>query len=127
MINYTFSADGFEKTDKLQKYVESKVKDIEKYVPRVSRESAELLVRMKKGKTKVEMYDCHLELSLKGSTLVASEKVEHSYAALDVTMAELKRQLADYKGKHSKQSLRHRTANFLRGKRRQKNPVEDGQ
>lgn len=117
MINYTFSADGFEKTDKLQKYVESKVKDIEKYVPRVSRESAELLVRMKKGKAKAEMYDCHLELSLKGKKLVASEKVEHSYAVLDVTMAELKRQLADYKGKHSKQTLRRRAATFLRRRR----------
>jgi ribosomal subunit interface protein len=114
MINYTFSADGFEKTDKIQKYVESKVKDLEKYIPRVSRESAELQVRMKKGKSKAEMYDCHLELGLKGTKLVASEKVEHSYAALDVTMAELKRQLADYKGKHSKQSLRRRAANFLR-------------
>lgn len=118
MINYTFSADGFEKTDKIQKYVETKVKDLEKYIPRVSRESAELLVRLKKGKAKAEMYDCHLELALKGSRLVASEKVEHSYAALDVTMAELKRQLADYKGKHSKQSLRRRAANFLKGRRR---------
>lgn len=123
MINYTFSAEGFEKTDKLQKYVESKIKDIEKYIPRVSRESAELLVRMKKGKSKVEMYDCHLELSVKGTSLVASEKVEHSYAALDVTMAELKRQLADYKGKHSKQSLRRRAANFL--KRRRKHVLGD--
>lgn len=123
MINYTFSADGFEKTDKLQKYVESKVKDLEKYVPRVSRESAELAVRMKKGKSKVEMYDCHLELSLKGKRLVASEKVEHSYAALDVTMAELKRQLADYKGRHSKQSLQRRTVNFFR--RRHRVPEEE--
>lgn len=124
MISYTFSADGFEKTDKLQRYVESKAKDLEKYVPRVSRESAELLVRMKKGKTKAEMYDCHLELSIKGTKLVASEKVEHSYAALDVTMAELKRQLADYKGKHSKQTLRHRAANFLKG-RHQIDSIED--
>lgn len=123
MINYTFSADGFEKTDKLQKYVESKVKDLEKYIPRVSRESAELSVRMKKGKAKVEMYDCHLELELKGAKLIASEKVEHSYAALDVTMAELKRQLADHKSKHSKQSLRHRAATFLR--RHHEQPAEE--
>lgn len=125
MINYTFSAEGFEKTDKLQRYVESKVRGIEKYIPHVSRESAELLVRIKKGKAKVEMYDCHLELSLKGTSLVASEKVEHSYAALDVTMAELKRQLADYKGKHSKQSLRRRAANFLR--RKHKLPRAEGE
>lgn len=124
MINYTFSAEGFEKTDKLQKYVESKARDIEKYVPRVSRESAELAVRMKKTKSKAEMYDCHLELSLKGTKLVASEKVEHSYAALDVTIAELKRQLADYKGKHSKQSLRRRAADFLR-RRRSRTSVDE--
>ena len=110
MLQYTFSAEGFDKTEKIQKYVETKVKDLEKYVPRVSRESAELIIRIKKAKAKVEMYDCHLDLKLKGTNLVVSEKVEHSYAAVDVTMAELRRQLADYKSKHGKQSLRHRAA-----------------
>ena len=118
MISYTFSAEGFEKTDKVQKYVETKVKDLEKYIPRVSRESTELVVRIKKTKSKTELYTAHLELSLKGTRLIAHETVEHSYAALDVTMAELRRQLADYKGKHGKQSLRRRAAAFLKRNRK---------
>lgn len=114
MIQHTFSAEGFEHTDKLQKYVDQKAKDIEKYVPRFARENAQLSIRITRApKTKAEMYTCHLELSLPRQKLVATEKVEHSYAALDVTMAELKRQLADYKSKHGKQTLRHRFAHAL--------------
>lgn len=118
MLAYTFSAHGFEESEKLQKYVEKKVKDLEKYIPRASRESAELSVRIRKTKSKNELYNCHLELGLKGVTLVATEDVDHAYAALDVTMAELRRQLADHKGKHGKQSLRRRAAAFLKRNRK---------
>lgn len=114
MLKYTFSAEGFDGTEKLQKYVETKVKDLEKYIPRVSRGSADLAVRLRRTKSKAEMYECRLELTLKQANLIATEQVEHAYSAVDVTMAEVRRQLADYKSKHSKQSLRHRAATFLR-------------
>lgn len=117
MIRHTFSAEGFEHTDKLQKYVDQKVKDLEKYIPRFARDAAELSIRITRSpKTKAEMYTCHLELKLPKQKLIVTEKVEHSYAALDVTMSELKRQLADYKSKHGKQTLRHRAAHALRGR-----------
>lgn len=114
MLKYTFSAEGFESTDKLQKYVEGKVKELEKYVPRASRESALLTVRVKRTKTKAEMYDATLELKLKNVTLIGKEKVEHAYSSVDVTFAELRRQLADYKGKHSKQSLQRKVVRFFK-------------
>ncbi len=117
MIQHTFSAEGFEHTDKLQKYVDQKAKDIEKYVPRLAREATEMSIRITRApKTKAEMYTCHIELKLPKQKLVATEKVEHSYAALDVTMAEIRRQLADYKSKHGKQTLRHRASRALRGR-----------
>ncbi len=128
MIQHTFSAEGFEHTDKLQKYVDQKTKDLEKYVPRFARENAQLSIRIVRApKTKAEMYTCHLELKLPKQKLVATEKVEHSYAALDVTMAELKRQLAEYKTKHGKQTLRHRAAHALRGRftRTETAPLEE--
>lgn len=124
MIKYTFSAEGFEKTDKLQKYVEQKVKDIEKYIPRHARQSAQLSIRIAKTpKSKTESYTCSVSLTLPHQKLLASEKVEHSYAALDVVMAEIKRQVADYKSKHARQSLRHKAANFIR-RHRGKTPPE---
>ena len=127
MIKYTFSAEGFEHTDKLQKYVEQKVRDLEKYVPRHDRENSQLAIRITKStKTKVEAYTCHLELHLPKQKIVATEKVDHSYAALDVTIAELRRQLADYKSKHGKQTLRHRAAQKLRARfGRSETPTEE--
>lgn len=119
MVQHTFSAEGFEHTDKLQKYVDQKVKDIEKYIPRFAREGAQLSIRISRSpKTKAEMYTCSLALVLPKQKLVASEKVEHSYAALDVTMAEIKRQLADYKSKHGKQTLRRRASKAIRARLR---------
>lgn len=125
MIQHTFSAEGFEHTDKLQKYVDQKAKDLEKYIPRFAREGAQLSIRISRApKTKAEMYTCSLSLVLPKQKLVASEKVEHSYAALDVTMAELKRQLADYKSKHGKQTLRHRASQVLKSRLRRSEPEE---
>lgn len=120
MIHHTFSAEGFDKTDKLQKYVEQKVKDIEKYIPRHARQSAQLGIRIIKApKLKAESYTCSISLALPHQTLLASEKVEHSYAALDVVMAEIKRQITDYKGRHGRKSLRRRASNFIRRRRGQ--------
>ena len=125
MIQHTFSAEGFEKTDKLQKYVEKKVKDIEKYIPRKARSSAQLTVRVTKTpRTKAEMYGCSVSLTLPEQTLNAGEKVEHAYAALDVTMAELKRQVAEYKDKHGRETFRARATRRL-GKLRGGNANEE--
>ncbi len=120
MISYTFSADGFEKTDKLQKYVERKVRDIEKYIPRRARESAEMTVRIVRNtKSKTEAYECSVSIVLPEEKLMATEKVEHSYAALDVAMAELRRQIREYKTKHGKQRQQRKSVAFWRRQRDQ--------
>lgn len=117
MLQHTFSAEGFEQTDKIQKYVSVKVRDLEKYIPRRARESAEVSVRIiKNTRSKAEMYECVVTLKLPEETLVAREKVEHSYAALDVTTAEIKRQISAYKGRHHKLPLRKRALHRLRGR-----------
>lgn len=116
MIRHTFSAEGFEKTDKLQKYIEKKVKDLEKYIPRKARGSAQLTVRITKAsRTSAEMYNCKVLLSLPEQDLNAGEKVEHAYASLDVTMAELKRQVVEYKAKHGRETFRSRAARRFQG------------
>ncbi len=104
---HTVSAEGFNLTPKLQKYTASKVKDIEKYVPRKARQSAVLAVHYKlakKGQEKI----CTLALQLPQETLAVRESTSHVYAALDIATVEMRRKLADYKSKHSKYGLRHR-------------------
>jgi ribosomal subunit interface protein len=107
MIRQTFSADEAISTPKLKKYCSSKIKDLEKYIPRFARESAHIDARFEleaEGRKKF----CRLSLTLPEATLVAHESADHVYSALDIASAELKRQLTDYKMRHSKQSLRSR-------------------
>lgn len=110
---HTVNAEGFELTPKLRKYTAVKVRDIEKYIPRKAREAAVLAVHFKearKGKDKT----CTLALQLPQETLAVHETTSHMYAALDVAAVELRRQIADYKGKHSGRGIRHRLARRLK-------------
>jgi ribosomal subunit interface protein len=111
---HTVSAEGFDLAQKLQKYTAGKVRDIEKYIPRKARGSAVLAIHFKeskKGKDKT----CTLTLQLPQQTLAVRETTTHMYAALDIATVEIRRQLAEYKGKHSAQGLRHR---IMRGLKR---------
>lgn len=110
---HTVSAEGFDLTPKLQKYTNGKVRDIEKYIPRSARQAAVLAVHFKitkRGKEKT----CTLALELPHETLAVREATGHMYASLDVATVEMRRQIADYKGKHSKYGLRHRLARRLK-------------
>lgn len=118
---HTVSAEGFDLTPKLQKYLTSKVKDIQKYVPRNARESAVLAVHFKLAK-KGQEKTCTLALQLPKKTLAARETTGHMYAALDIASVEIRRQLADYKSMHSRRGLHHRIA---RSFKRQKTVVEE--
>lgn len=114
---HTVSAEGFDMVPKLQKYTAGKVKDIEKYIPRRARESAVLAVHFKvtrKGQDKT----CTLALQLPHDTLSVHETTSHMYAALDIAVVEMRRQLAAYKGKHSTRGIRHHLLHRLK---RQKN------
>ncbi|MGB4800625.1 MAG: HPF/RaiA family ribosome-associated protein [Candidatus Saccharimonadales bacterium] len=110
---HTVSAEGFDLVPKLQKYTTGKVRDIEKYVPRKAREAAVLAVHFKesrRGRDKT----CTLALQLPQETLSVHETTSHMYAALDIATVEMRRQLAEYKGKHGKQGLRHKLVRRLR-------------
>ncbi|MBP7857503.1 ribosome-associated translation inhibitor RaiA [Candidatus Saccharibacteria bacterium] len=110
---HTVSAEGFDLSPKLQKYAAGKIKDIEKYIPRKARASAVLAVHFKEAK-KGQEKTCTLALQLPHETLAAKETTSHMYAALDITTVEMRRQLAEYKGKHSTYGLRHRLVRRLK-------------
>lgn len=113
MKDYTFSAEGFESVEKLRKYTDVKLKDLQKYIPRKSREAAQFSVHFTLDK-KHQQKTCRLSLKLPHSTLTAKETAEHVYSALDISSAEVKRQLADYKAKYGQQGFRHRVARAIR-------------
>lgn len=104
---HTVSAEGFDLTPKLQKYTSSKVRDIEKYIPRKARQAAVLAVHFKVAKRGQEK-TCTLALQLPHETLAVKETTGHVYAALDIATVEMRRKVADYKSKHSKYGIRHR-------------------
>ena len=110
---HTVNAEGFDLTPKLQKYTASKVKDIQKYIPRKAREAAVLAIHFKEAK-KGQEKTCTLALQLPQDTLAAKETTTHMYAAFDIAVVEIRRQLAEYKSKHSKYGLRHRFARRLK-------------
>lgn len=110
---HTVSAEGFDLTPKLQKYLTSKVKDIEKYVPRKARESAVLAVHFKIAK-KGQEKTCTLALQLPQKTLASRETTSHMYAALDIATVEIRRQIAEYKGTHGRQALHRRVLRRLK-------------
>ena len=110
---HTVSAEGFDLAQKLQKYTAGKVKDIEKYIPRKARPAAVLAVHFKESRRGQDK-TCTLALQLPEETLAVRETTGHMYAALDIATVEMRRQLAEYKGKHSKYGLRHWLVRRLR-------------
>lgn len=104
---HTVSAEGFDLATKLNKYTASKVRDIEKYIPRKARESAVLAIHYKESK-KGQDKTCTLVLQLPHETMTVRETTSHIYAALDIAAVELRRQVAEYKNKHSRRGIRHR-------------------
>lgn len=109
-MQYDVQFDALDATDKLKKYLARKVRELEKYVPLAVRESAELAVHMRadtSGKT------CSLTLRVPGSVLAAHETTEHIYASIDVAVADIRRQLREYKARRAKKPLRQRVLQVL--------------
>lgn len=117
MIHYTTAFDNVEPTDKLKKYIQHKVRELEKYIPQKARESAELAVSLRAARAHNSGdKTCRLSLQLPQAVLHTHETTSHTYAALDIAVAELRRQLAEYKAVHSTQRLRKFIAHTIRRK-----------
>ena len=109
MLQYTLSADGIQLSTKIQQYVLTKVKSLERNVPKKARESATLDVHLRLLKS-TEEKECEFILVLPHDKLVVKEATGHSYAAIDIVVVEMRRRLRDYKEKHEPKAIRHRIA-----------------
>lgn len=103
--------------DRLKKYVQRKIGNLDKYVSRHNRESAHAEVHLKDVKTKDKMHAvCEVTLRLPQKTIVVKEKALNMYAAVDIVEAKLKQQLQKYKDLHGSGKLHRRLMGRLRRK-----------
>lgn len=100
----------------LRKYVNKKIGNLDRYIPRHSRESAHIEVHLKEHKVKNNNHcTCEVVLRLPKQAIIVKESSLNMYAAVDITEAKLKQQIQKYKDKHGSGKMhRHVVARFRR-------------
>lgn len=93
----------------LIKYVDKKIGQLDKYVPRQARQAARAEVKFKdvrlNGK---DQRLCEVVVHLPHDIISVQEATVNAYASVDIVEAKLRNQLKRYKDKHSVAKLRHR-------------------
>jgi ribosomal subunit interface protein len=102
MIHLEISGVHTEVSDKLRKYVTTKIGKLDKYMSAHTKESAHAEVMLKEVKSKNKK-DCICEvvLHLPKDTITTKEATLNMYAAVDIVEAKLKNQLKKYKDTHT--------------------------
>lgn len=87
--------------DDVRKYVTKKIGNLDKYLPRRSRDSAHAEVMLKEAKVKDKQHaTCEVTLHLPHETINVKETTINLYAAIDIVEQKLKHQLQKYKELH---------------------------
>ncbi|RTK94424.1 ribosome-associated translation inhibitor RaiA [Candidatus Saccharibacteria bacterium] len=104
----------------LQKYVEKKIGQLDKYMPRYARESAHVEVKLKEKKIKNRVEcSCEVILHLPKETFTIKETTVNLFAAVDVVEQKLKNHIKKYKQTHGTGRLHQRVlARFKRSSAR---------
>jgi len=95
---------------KMLSYVEDKLDDLDKYIPRAIRPAAHALVTLELDLSGREdnQYVAEVILTVPGGPIVSKEATLNIYAAIDIVEAKLRSQLETYKAKHSTPTRRER-------------------
>lgn len=103
MIELQVSGNNYDLNDNITKYVEDKIGDLDKYLPRKKREGVKGTVTLTNDQSGREDNQsiCEANIWVKGATLEAREATSNMYAAVDIVEAKLKAQIVKYKAKHS--------------------------
>lgn len=104
MIACSITARNFEADDKMREYIEQKLGNLEKYVPRRSRGAdvaCNVVLEDDVSGREDNRYVCEVVLNLRGNKLVSREGTVNMYAAVDIVEAKLKSQLVKYKEKRT--------------------------
>jgi putative sigma-54 modulation protein len=100
----------------LQKYVTQKLGNLDKYLPRASRQSTHLEVKLKESKAKdKKQCMCEVILHAPHETIAVKESTLNMFAAVDIVEEKLKHQLKKYKELQSSHKLHRKViARFRR-------------
>ena len=99
----------------LKKYVEKKIGRLDRYVPRRSRESVRVQIKLKEGKAKDKNErTCEIIMRLPRETITLSETTINIYAAIDIVETKLRNQLKRYKDQHAIPRLHRRVLTHLK-------------
>lgn len=100
--------------DELRKYISKKLTTLDKYLPRMSRASVRMEVKLKESKAKDKRDSmCEVVLHLPHETITVSESTINMYAAIDIVEAKLKHQILKYKDSQAPGGLRRRMLSRL--------------
>lgn len=82
----------------LQKYIVNKIRKIERLVPKASRPSLHVEVKLKEEKTNDKKHcQCEIIMHLPGENITAKETTVNMFAATDIVVAKLRSQLEKYR------------------------------
>jgi ribosomal subunit interface protein len=115
MIQLDITTRNFKADAKLVDYIHNKLGGVERYVPRAARRAAHLQVILEDDPSGREhnRFVCETLLTLPNAKLVSREGTINMYAAVDIVEAQLKQQIATYKGKTGLRSRRARLMSRL--------------
>lgn len=118
--NIDIAGIHYEVTDKMKKYVASKIGRLDRFMPRKIRRSVRADVKLiETPGNKNEKYKTEVVLHMPNSAqLTASESTLNMYAAIDIVEAKLKNQLRKHKEKHLSHRRINRKGIFERVRRR---------
>jgi putative sigma-54 modulation protein len=119
MIKVDITYRNFESDDKLRAYVETKIGELDKFLPRQFRDSASATVTVEEDPSGREdnRFVCEAILAVHGDRLVSKEGTVNIYAAVDIVEAKLRSQLRSYKDKHVNEPRRTRMLSRLIGRK----------
>ena len=93
----------------LEKYVNNKIGQLDKYVPRRARQSVHVSVKLKDSNAKDKNHcTCEVLMQLPHETIDSAETTVNMYAAVDIVETKLKQQLKKYKSLHDSPKLYRR-------------------
>lgn len=103
MIKY-LNIDGvhMEVGSELRKYVGKKIGRLDRFIPKASRQSVQVDIKLKEGRAKDKNErTCEVIFRLPQETITVKETTINIYAAVDIVEAKLHHQLKKYKDFHT--------------------------
>lgn len=124
MIRCEITARNFEVDDKVKDYVEDKIGNLEKYLPRRVRGnlSAAVVLTDDPNGREDNRFVCEVVMTVNGSQMVSREGTVNIYAAVDIVEAKLRQQCHKYKEKLTLKPRRLRMITRLIGRKSETDP-----